>query len=63
MSSEAAAKFELGNATAVVPMNIKAGTTAHYLTDYYPYWVGADNVTTADERIVLNNISGDWAEF
>lgn len=63
MSSEADAKFELGNAVAVVPMNIKAGTTAHYLTDYYPYWVGADDVTTADERIALNNTSGDWSEF
>ena len=63
MSSEAPAKFELGNAAAVVPMNIKAGTTAHYLTDYYPYWVGADDVTTADERIELNNTSGDWSEF
>ena len=63
MSSEAAAKFELGNAAAVVPMNVKVGTTAHYLTDYYPYWVGADDVTTADERIALNNTSGDWSEF
>ena len=32
------AKFERGNAAAVVPMTIKAGTTAHYLTDYYPQW-------------------------
>ena len=63
MSSEAPAKFALGNSTAVVPMNVKAGTTAHYLTDYYPYWVGADDVTTADERIALNNTSGDWSEF
>ena len=63
MSSDAPAKFELGNSTAVVPMTVKCGTTAHYLTDYYPYWVGADNVTTADERIALTNTSGDWAEF
>ena len=63
MSSEVDAKFELGNSTAVVPMTIKCGTTAHYLTDYYPYWVGAENVTTADERIALSNTSGDWAEF
>ena len=63
MSSEAPAKFELGNAAAVVPMTVKSGTTAHYLTDYYPYWVGADDVTTADERIALNNTSGDWSEF
>ena len=63
MSADEGAKFELGNAVAVVPMNVKAGTTAHYLTDYYPYWVGADDVTTADERIALNNTSGDWSEF
>ena len=63
MSSDAPAKFELGNSTAVVPMTVKSGTTAHYLTDYYPYWVGADDVTTADERIALTNTSGDWAEF
>ena len=63
MSSQAEAKFELGNSTAVVPMTVKCGTTAHYLTDYYPYWVGAENVTTADERIALSNTSGDWAEF
>ena len=63
MSSEAPAKFELGNAAAVVPMTVKSGTTAHYLTDYYPYWVGADDVTTADERIALRNTSGDWSEF
>ena len=63
MSADSVAKFELGNAAAVVPMNVKCGTTAHYLTDYYPYWVGADDVTTADERIALNNTSGDWSEF
>ena len=63
MSADEGAKFELGNAVAVVPMNVKAGTTAHYLTDYYPYWVGADDVTAADERIALNNTSGDWSEF
>ena len=62
MSSEAAT-FQLGNSSAVVPMNVKTGTTAHYLTDYYPYWVGADDVTTTDERIELNNTSGDWSEF
>ena len=63
MSSDATAKFELGNSTAVVPMTVKSGTTSHYLTDYYPYWVGADDVTSADARIALNNTSGDWAEF
>ena len=63
MSSNVDAKFTLGNSTAVVPMTVKCGTTAHYLTDYYPYWVGADDVTSADERIALSNTSGDWAEF
>ena len=63
MSGDATAKFELGNSTAVVPMTVKSGTTSHYLTDYYPYWVGADDVTSADARIALNNTSGDWAEF
>ena len=63
MSSNVDAKFTLGNSTAVVPMTVKCGTTAHYLTDYYPYWVGADDVISADERIALSNTSGDWAEF
>ena len=63
MSADSVAKFELGNAAAVVPMNVNVGTTQHYLTDYYPYWVGADDVITADERIALNNTSGDWSEF
>ncbi len=63
MSADSVAKFELGNAAAVVPMNVNVGTTQHYLTDYYPYWVGADDVTSDDERIVLSNTSGDWSEF
>ncbi|MBR6545170.1 MAG: hypothetical protein IKT66_07125, partial [Alistipes sp.] len=37
----AESKFALGNNSTVVPMNVKVGTTAHYLTDYYPQWVGA----------------------
>ena len=56
-------EFTLGNSTAVMPMTVKCGTTTHYLTDYYPYWVGADKVTSSDERIALNNTSGDWSEF
>ncbi len=58
-----AAKFELGNNMAVVPMTIGGGTTSHYLTDYYPQWVGADNVTTDDARLQLGNMSQDWSEF
>ena len=45
---QTAAEFERGNSFAVVPMNIKGGTTHHYLTDYYPQWEGADEVTTTD---------------
>ena len=61
--AQSEAKFERGNAAAVVPMTIKAGTTAHYLTDYYPQWMGADGVTTADERLSLNALTEDWSEF
>ena len=55
--------FALGNNSAVVPMTVTAGTTSHYITDYYPQWVGADNVTTSDERITLTNTSEDWSTF
>ena len=55
--------FALGNNSAVVPMTVTAGTTSHYTTDYYPQWVGADNVTTSDERITLTNTSEDWSTF
>ena len=57
------AEFARGNSFAVVPMNIKAGTTHHYLTDYYPQWEGADEVTTADERLALTATAENWAEF
>ena len=57
------AEFKLGDNAPVVPMGIMKGETSHYLTDYYPQWVGADDVTTADERISLKNIAGDWSEF
>ena len=57
------AKFALGDNAPVVPMGIAKGETTHYLTDYYPQWVGAENITTADERLTLENISGDWSEF
>ena len=59
----AESKFALGNNATVVPMNVKVGTTAHYLTDYYPQWVGADNVTTADARLSLTPVVEDWSEF
>ena len=61
--SEAAGEFARGNSFAVVPMNIKSGTTHHYLTDYYPQWEGADEVTTTDERLTLTATADNWAEF
>ena len=57
------AEFARGNSFTVVPMNIKTGTTHHYLTDYYPQWIGADEVTTADERLVLTATADNWTEF
>ena len=57
------AKFALGDNAPVVPMGIAKGETTHYLTDYYPQWVGAESITTADERLTLENLSGDWSEF
>ena len=56
-------KFNLDAIAPVMPMGVTKGETTHYLTDYYPQWVGADNVTTEDERLVLQNLSGDWSEF
>ena len=60
---QTAAEFERGNSFAVVPMNIKGGTTHHYLTDYYPQWEGADEVTTTDERLTLAATAENWTEF
>ena len=57
------AEFARGNSFTVIPMNIKTGTTHHYLTDYYPQWEGADEVTTADERLSLTATTENWAEF
>ena len=56
-------KFNLDAIAPVMPMGVMKGETTHYLTDYYPQWVGADDVTTEDERLVLQNLSGDWSEF
>lgn len=55
--------FERGNSFTVVPMNITQGTTSHYLTDYYPQWIGADDVTTADERLTITMTKENWEEF
>ena len=56
-------EFELGNKDLVMPLYVKVGTTTHYLTDYYPQWVGADNITTDDERLSLVPLKDDWSEF
>ncbi len=57
------AEFARGNSFTVLPMNIKTGTTHHYLTDYYPQWEGAEGVTTNDERLTLTATTDNWAEF
>ena len=57
------AKFELGDNSPVVPLGVTKGETTHYLTDYYPQWVGADKVTSSDERLTLTNLAEDWSEF
>ena len=57
------AEFGLGNNMAVVPMTIQAGQTTHYLTDYYPQWVGADKVETDDVRLQLSAMQDDWSAF
>ena len=62
-SNQGEAKFALGDNAPVVPMGVMMGETTHYLTDYYPQWVGAENVTTTDERLALENLSGDWSDF
>ena len=62
-NKDVAKTFELGNKDLVMPMYVKVGTTTHYLTDYYPQWVGADKVTTDDERLTLTPLKDDWSEF
>ena len=61
--TEPTKNFELGNKDLVMPLYAKVGTTTHYLTDYYPQWVGADKVTTDDERLSLIPLKDDWSEF
>ena len=47
------AEFAVGNQSPVVPLIVSEGTTSHFMTDYYPQWVGASNVTTDDARLEL----------
>ena len=56
-------EFKLGDAATVIPMIIKQDTTSHFMTDYYPQWVGADNVTTDDSRLKLVARDDTWQEF
>ena len=46
-------EFALGNGCTVIPLTVDSGSSTHFLTDYYPQWEGATNVTCADERIQL----------
>jgi glycosidase len=56
-------EFKLGDVATVIPMIIKQDTTSHFMTDYYPQWVGADNVTTDDSRLKLVAKDDTWQEF
>ncbi len=56
-------QLKLGDNATVIPMTIKQGTTAHFLTDYYPQWDGANNITCDDERLKLNKRADNWSEF
>ena len=62
-SAQQSKEFEVGDGDLVIPMTINKGKSTHYLTDYYPQWVGADNITCDDIRLSLNNVKGDWSEF
>ena len=61
--SPVAAEFKLGDASTVIPMTIKQGATTHFMTDYYPQWEGANNVTTNDSRLTLTAKDEAWQEF
>ena len=61
--AEQNAEFAVGNQSAVVPMIVTNGTTKHFMTDYYPQWKGATNVTCDDERIQLMPTVDGWVEF
>ena len=58
-----AAEFKLGDASTVLPMPIKQGATEHFMTDYYPQWEGADNVTCNDARLNITPKNDSWTEF
>ncbi len=56
-------EFALGNGSAVIPLTIKQGTTSHFMTDYFPQWEGATNLTTDDERLLLTPTTENWEQF
>ena len=56
-------KLKLGDNTTVIPMTVKSGVTTHFLTDYYPQWDGANNLTCDDERVTLTKTTDNWSEF
>ena len=56
-------EFELGNGASVIPLTVKEGTTTHFLTDYYPQWEGAPNLTCGDERLQLTPATENWEQF
>ncbi len=55
--------FQLGNGASVTPLIVKEGTTSHFLTDYYPQWVGATRLTCGDERLKLTPTVENWEQF
>ena len=55
--------FAVGNQTPVVPLIVSEGTTTHFMTDYYPQWEGATNVTCDDERLSLKPVADGWVQF
>ena len=56
-------EFKLGNGATVIPLTVKEGTTSHFLTDYYPQWDGATNLSCDDARLVLTPTTDNWAQF
>ncbi|MBO7301062.1 MAG: hypothetical protein J6U53_06665, partial [Tidjanibacter sp.] len=56
-------EFKLGNNAAVTPLTVKEGVTTHFLTDYYPQWKGATNLSCSDERLSLTPTTENWEQF
>ena len=56
-------EFQLGNASSVIPLTVKEGTTTHFLTDYYPQWEGATTLACGDERLQLTPLTDIWEQF